>query len=67
MSYGNGAKVGNRIVFSREGAIKAYSDFCKLFAENISIEASVICSNAMLDMMKLGFTPEELEAIEIME
>lgn len=66
MKYGNGAKVGNRIVFSREGAIKAYSDYCKLFVENISMEASVICSNAMLDMMALGFTATELEAIEIL-
>lgn len=29
------------------------------------MEASVVQSDAMLDMMELGFTPEEIENIEL--
>lgn len=65
MKYGVNARIGNIVVFTREGAIAAYKQFCKYFSEHISMEASVVCSNAMLDMLALGFTPDECEAIEL--
>lgn len=65
MTYGQNARVGNQIVFSREGAINAYKIFCQLFNKYGTMEASVVMSNAADDMRKLGFTPVELEQIEI--
>lgn len=65
MTYGVNARVGNKIVFTREGAIEAYKIFCNIFNKDMSIEASVVLGDASLDMYKLGFTPEEVEAIEI--
>ena len=63
--YGNGAKVGNITVFSKKGAVKAYKIFCELFNRDHTMEASAVLSNASLDMFTLGFTPDEVEAIEI--
>lgn len=65
MTYGKNARVGNKVVFSREGAKNAYASFCKMFLNDESMEACAICSDAALDMMDLGFTPDELEAIEL--
>lgn len=65
MKYGQNARVGNLIVFSREGAINAYKIFCNAFYKTYSLEASVVMSNAALDMIALGFTPDEIEAIEL--
>lgn len=65
MTYGKNARVGNQIVFSREGAINAYKIFCELFNKYCNMESSVVMSNAADDMRKLGFTPDELELIEI--
>lgn len=65
MKYGVNARVGNKIVFTREGAIEAYKIFCNIFNKYMSLEASVVLSDATLDMFKLGFTPEEVEEIEI--
>ena len=60
-----GAKVGNLTVFTREGAINAYRLFCEVFNKDLSFEASVVQSDAALDMMKLGFTPAEIEDTEL--
>ena len=60
-----GAKVGNLTVFTREGAVEAYRLFCEVFNRHRTLEASVVMSDAALDMMKLGFTPAELEDIEL--
>lgn len=65
MTYGKNARVGNKVVFSREGAIKAYASFCKMFNNDMSMEASCIVTSAAIDMISLGFSLEELEAIEI--
>lgn len=60
-----GTKVGNLQVFTYEGAVRAYKIFCELFNRDMTMEASSVLSDASLDMYKLGFSPEELEEIEI--
>lgn len=65
MTYGKNARVGNLPVFSKEGAIRAYKIFAKAFSDNLTMEASVILSDASDDMHKLGFTWDEIEALEV--
>lgn len=65
MTYGKDARVGNLIVFSREGAIRAYKLFSERAYRDMTMEATVVRVDAMQDMMELGFTPEELEDIEL--
>ena len=65
MTYGKNARVGNKVVFNRDGAIKAYATFCRMFNNDMSMEACSIVTKAATDMMSLGFTADELEAIEI--
>lgn len=60
-----GAKVGNIQVFTREGAINAYKTFVKVCYKDLSLESSSVLTDVEADMRKLGFTPEELEEIEI--
>lgn len=60
-----GAKVGNIQVFTREGAINAYKTFVKVCYKDISLESCAVLADVEADMRKLGFTPEELEEIEI--
>lgn len=60
-----GAKIGNIQVFTYEGAVNAYKNFCKLFNRDMSIEASVVQDAAAEDMNKIGFSWEEIEAIEL--
>lgn len=64
MTYGKNAKIGNITVFSREGAINAFKLISEICLSNLTMESSVVHSNAMLDMFALGFTPSECEAIE---
>ena len=64
MTYGIDAKVGNLMCFSREGAIEKYKIYCKMFNDNPCMETSSVCSDAMLDMLNLGFSLDELEQIE---
>lgn len=65
MVYGKDARVGHQIVFSQEGAINAYKLICEYFYKHVSMESSIVLSNASEDMFKLGFTPDELEQIEL--
>ena len=60
-----GAKIGNIQVFTREGAIRAYKMFAGLFEKYMTMEASAVLYDAAQDMMKIGFTADELEAFEI--
>lgn len=64
MKYGVNARVGNLVVFSREGAIEAYKIFVRLFNKYMNMEASVVLSDATEDMISLGFTYDECENIE---
>ena len=65
MVYGKNARVGNKIVFSREGAINAFKTFAKLCYNDLTLESSIVLSNVARDMYALGFTPDEVEALEI--
>lgn len=61
-----GAKIGNLQVFTYEGAVNAYKIFCELFNRNMTMEASAVMSDASLDMHRIGFTWDEIEAIELL-
>lgn len=65
MRYGINARIGNITVFSKEGAVNAYKLFCERCHENMSNEASVVLSAATDDMVRLGFTYEDCENLEI--
>ena len=65
MQYGKNARVGNLKVFNRQGAINAYKIFCAAFNKSMTHEASCVLSDAGLDMVSLGFTPYEIEKIEM--
>lgn len=60
-----GAKVGNLQVFTFEGAVNAYKTFCKVCLKNITLESSCVLDSVADDMKRLGFTPSQLEDIEI--
>lgn len=64
MKYGVNARVGNKVVFSREGAIEAFKNFVRMFVKYGNMEASIVLSNATQDMVALGFTYSECEDIE---
>lgn len=65
MKYGVNARVGNMVVFSREGAIEAFKRFAKICYNNLTMESSCVLSDCADDMHKLGFSWEEIEAMEI--
>lgn len=65
MKYGINARVGNLVVFSRQGAIEAFKNFAKYCYNNLSLESSCVLSDCALDMHKLGFSWDEIEALEI--
>lgn len=60
-----GVKIGNIQVFTYEGAVNAYKIFCELFNRDMTMEASAVMSDASLDMHRIGFTWDEIEAIEL--
>ncbi len=65
MKYGVNARVGNMVVFSREGAIEAFKRFAKICYNNLTMESGCVLSDCADDMRKLGFSWEEIEAMEI--
>lgn len=64
MKFGKNARVGNLLVFSREGAIEAYKIFVRMFDKYMNMEASLVLEKATEDMIKLGFSYAECEDIE---
>lgn len=64
MKYGQNAKVAGKIVFSREGAARVYKTLCRMFNDHPSMETAAIIGSVESDLMKLGFTPEEIEKLE---
>ena len=62
-----GAQVGNQIIFTREGAINRYKTFLDLVynRNGLDMAGSVVLGEVENDLIKIGFTPEELEQIEI--
>lgn len=60
-----GAKIGGKHVFTREGAINLYKAFFEDFYNNKSYESAAALSRAAADMIAIGFTFKELEAVEL--
>ena len=59
-----GAKVGHRQVFTYSGAVRMYKIFASVCYGNITMESSSVLSDAAQDMIKLGFSWDELEQFE---
>jgi hypothetical protein len=60
-----GARVGNIQVFTMERAVEVFKAFAVRCYENLTIESSVVLSNVSEDMHRLGFSWEEIEAMEL--
>jgi len=60
-----GAKIGNKIAFTREGAINIFKTFVEVCYNNITIESSYVLSEVSQDMHRIGFSFEELEQLEL--
>lgn len=48
-------------MFSREGVINAYKLFSERAYRDMTMEVNMVRTDAMLEMMELGFTPEEIK------
>ena len=62
----NGAKVGNKTVFTKEGAIEVFKIACEVCLKNKTIESLIVLGDFEDDMLTLGFEYEELLKIEVM-
>lgn len=60
-----GAKIGNIQVFTIERAVEIYKMFVERCYSNLTMEASVALTQVEDDMRRIGFTADELEAIEL--
>lgn len=60
-----GAKVGNIQVFTVERAIEVFKMFAVRCYENLTLESSTVLTDVSFDMVKIGFTWAEIEAMEI--
>lgn len=60
-------KIGGIVVFTYEGAKEAYKNFAKMAQdfERYGTEGQYALSDEFLKMQKLGFTPSEIEELEI--
>ena len=60
-----GAHVGNIQVFTLERAVEVFKMFAARCYDNLTMEASVVLSDVSEDMHRLGFSWEEIEAMEL--
>ena len=60
-----GAKVGNIQVFTIEGAVDAFKMFAHRCYENLTMESSIVLSDVSEDMIRIGFTWDEIEQFEL--
>lgn len=60
-----GATVGNIQVFTLERAVEVFKMFAARCYTNLTMEASVVLSDVSEDMHRLGFSWEEIEAMEL--
>lgn len=61
---GYGVKIGNKMAFTKEGALNIYKVFLQV-CYPLTIESSVILSNVENDLInKAGFTWDEISNIE---
>ena len=61
----SGATVGNIQVFTLDRAVEVFKMFVARCYENLTLEASVVLSDVSDDMHRLGFSWEEIEAMEL--
>lgn len=59
-----GAKIGNILIFTKQGALDAYKSFLDTCYPKLSYESFLVLSQVEEDMIKIGFSYEELEQIE---
>ena len=59
-----GISIGHKTVFTREGAIERYKAFLEVCYHDLSIEGASVLSDVQNDLVKAGFTWEEIEGIE---
>lgn len=60
-----GARVGNIQVFTLARAVEVFKMFAEHCYSNLTIEASIVLSDVGEDMHRLGFSWEEIEAMEL--
>ena len=60
-----GAMVGHHTIFTRQGAIELYTAFVAHCYEKLDIAGAAVLAQVESDMVAIGFTHEELEAIEL--
>ena len=60
-----GATVARRPVFTRQGAIDRYKIALEVAYKDFDLAASAFLGEVEADMIRIGFTREELEDIEI--
>lgn len=60
-----GASVGHRTVFTRQAAIDRYKLFLRVCENPLTAASSVVLGEVEDDLVKIGFSREELEEIEI--
>ena len=60
-----GAKIGGIQVFTYDGAVNVYKIICESFYRDMTFEAAAVMSDVSLDMQRIGFTWDEIEAIEL--
>ena len=59
-------RIGNKICFSKQGAIDCFKLFAKRCYENLTMESSCVLSDVADDLHReLGLSYNEIEAIEI--
>ena len=60
-----GAMVAHRPVFTRQGAIDRYKISLEVAYKDFDLAAAHFLTEVEDDLIRIGFTPEELEGIEI--
>lgn len=62
-----GVQVGHRFVFTKEAALERYKLFLEYVYKDcgLDVTGSLVLSEVQEDLIKIGFTYEELEKIEI--
>lgn len=60
-----GATVAHKPVFTTQGALEGYNAVLEVCYKSVDIAGSIVLSEAQDDMVKLGFSWEELDSIEV--
>jgi hypothetical protein len=60
-----GASVAHRTVFTKDVAIERYKMFLEVCYNPLTVEGAKVLYECQADLVKIGFTWEEVEQIEI--